>query len=111
MSYKTWYDKYVVDKNAVKGYNININLQLFSNKDLQKQTTKQIEKGIKSYRKQIHIHNDKINNPQKYVEDWDKMNKLNRDGLIRHWNKEINVFNKNINDNIEELKKRGVKID
>lgn len=83
----------------------------FLSKDLQKQTTKQIEKGIKSYRKQIHIHNDKINNPQKYVEDWDKMDKLNRDGLIRHWNREINVFNKNINDNIEELKKRGVKIE
>ncbi len=112
MTYETWRQKYVnVDKSEESGYNININLQLFANKDLPKQTIKQMEKGIKSYKKQIDIHNDKINNPQKYVENWDKLDKLNQDGLIRHWNKEIETFNKNIHDNIEELKKRGVEID
>jgi len=112
MTYDTWRQKYVnVDKSEESGYNININLQLFANKDLPKQTIKQMEKGIKSYKKQIDIHNDKINNPQKYVENWDKLDKLNQDGLIRHWNKEIETFNKNIHDNIEELKKRGVEID
>ena len=112
MTYDTWRQKYVnMDKSKESGYNININLQLFANKDLPKQTIKQMEKGIKSYRKQIDIHNDKINNPQKYVENWDKLDKLNQDGLIRHWNKEIETFNKNIHDNIEELKKRGVEID
>ena len=112
MTYDTWRQKYVnMDKSKESGYNININLQLFANKDLPKQTIKQMEKGIKSYKKQIDIHNDKINNPQKYVENWDKLDKLNQDGLIRHWNKEIETFNKNIHDNIEELKKRGVEID
>ena len=111
MTYDTWRQKYVnMDKSKESGYNININLQLFANKDLPKQTIKQMEKGIKSYKKQIDIHNDKINNPQKYVENWDKLDKLNQDGLIRHWNKEIETFNKNIHDNIEELKKRGVEI-
>ena len=104
-------NKDIVDKTLNKGYNIGVNLQLFANKDLIKQTNKQLEKGIKSYKKQIQTHNDKINNPQKYVEKWNKMSKMNQDGLIKHWNKEINVFNKNISDNIEELKKRGVNID
>ena len=104
-------NKDIVDKTLNKGYNIGVNLQLFANKDLIKQTNKQLEKGIKSYKKQIQTHNDKINNPQKYVEKWNKMSKMNQDGLIKHWNKEINVFNKIISDNIEELKKRGVNID
>lgn len=85
-----------------------IDLQLFAQKDLQKQSNKSLVKGIKSYKKQILLHRDKIKNPKKYVKDWENLSDENRNGLIKHWGKEEKVFIKNMDGNIEELKKRGI---
>lgn len=94
------------------GYNKNINefdLQLFSNKDKEIQTEAQLKKGINSDKKNIEKHKDKINNPQKYYEDWKDTSENVKNGRIKHWEKEISNFKKNIQDAEEELKKRGVK--
>ncbi|SUB57719.1 minor capsid protein [Peptoniphilus lacrimalis] len=94
------------------GYNRNIkefDLQLFSNKDKEIQTDAQLKKGINSDKKNIEKHKEKINNPQKYYEDWKDSSEDVKNGRIKHWEKEISNFKKNIQDAEEELKKRGEK--
>ena len=97
---------------AEKGYNeneIEFDLQLFSNKDKEIQTDAQLKKGINSDKKNIEKHKNKINNPQKYYEDWEDVSEDVKNGRIKHWEKEISNFKKNIQDAVDELKKRGGK--
>lgn len=89
------------NRNALK-----LNLQLFANLDTKKQTNKQLEKGITSYKKQIKIHIDKMKRPKKYYKDWDSKSTRFKKGCYKHWRKEIENFEKNLNDNIQELKRR-----
>ena len=84
MNYKSWYDKYVVDKNVDTGYNKNINLQLFTNRDLPKQTDKQLLKGIRSYSKQIENHEWKIRNPSLVYSEWDSFSEDRKNREIKH---------------------------
>ncbi len=82
-------------------------MQLFSEKDLSKQKTNSLKKGIKNFKKRISEHEDKINNPEKYISNWHKLDEREKAGLIKHWQKEIDNFNKSIQNRIDELKRRG----
>lgn len=84
-----------------------LDLQFFSEKDISKQKSNSIKKGIQSYKLRISEHTDKINNPDKYVKNWNMISERKQQGLIKHWNKEINNFKQSIKDRIDELKKRG----
>lgn len=90
-----------------KSSKMNIDLQFFAEKDIEKQKSSSLKKAIKSYKSNIAEHNDKINNPKKYIDDWDEKDVREQNGLKKHWQKEINNFNQSINDRIDELKKRG----
>ena len=85
-----------------------INLQRFAEKDIKKQRTAALKKGIRSYEKQIAEHKKKLENPAAFVEGWNGRDVREQDGLKRHWEKEIKVFQKSINDRVTELKARGV---
>lgn len=65
-----------------------------------------MRKGIRSYRKVIEQHAQKIQNPQLYDKVWDLKDDRQRNGLLRHWAKEIKVEQNSINTQLEELKKR-----
>lgn len=55
--------------------------------------TKEIQKGINSYEKQIALHKDKIANPLKYYPNWDKLEPRQREALInKRWPAEINMY-------------------
>jgi tetratricopeptide (TPR) repeat protein len=55
--------------------------------------TKEIQKGIHSYEKQIALHKDKISNPTKYYPDWDKLDSRQREALInKKWPAEIQNY-------------------
>lgn len=84
-----------------------LDLQFFSEKDISRQKTNSIKKGIQSYNLRIKEHSEKIKNPEKYVKNWNTFSEKRQQGLIKHWNKEIRIFKQSINDRIEELKKRG----
>lgn len=83
-----------------------LNLQLFAGRDLHKQTVSQLQKGIRKHLAQIDAHKKKINSPEQYYSDWNDAPEMVRQGRIKHWQKEIDVFTKNIADAQEELKKR-----
>ena len=66
-----------------------------------------IDKSIRSYEKQIRKHEDKIRNPEKYADRWKNMSPQEREGLLKHWQHEIETQKNNIRK-AEELKK-GIK--
>ena len=51
-----------------------------------------ILKAIKSLEYHINIHTDKINNPGKYISNWDKLSLREREGQLNYWYKEIDRF-------------------
>lgn len=57
--------------------------------DLDSAKEKQKAKAIKSLTKRIVEHQDKINNPQKHVKDWDAKSEQYKKGIVKYWEKEI----------------------
>ena len=64
-----------------------------------------LKKGIKSYRKRIKEHESKINNLKKTEKEWTGDKIRENIGLIKHWEKEIRAFNKNISDDLEKIRR------
>lgn len=75
--------------------------------DLYKQDSTSLKRAIRRYQKRIDEHKDKISHPEKYVLDWDTYDGRRRNGLLKHWNKEIQNFSVSIQRREDELKKRG----
>ena len=84
-----------------------INIQFFAEKDIQNQESISLRRALRKYERGIALHMDKIGNPQKYIADWESRDIRARDGMIKHWEKEINNFQRSIEDRISELKRRG----
>lgn len=75
--------------------------------DLYKQDSTSLKRAIRRYQKRINEHKDKISHPEKYVRDWDTYDGRRRNGLLKHWNKEIQNFSVSIQRREDELKRRG----
>ena len=75
--------------------------------DLYKQDSTSLKRSIRRYKKRIDEHKDKISHPEKYVRDWGTYDDRKRNGLLKHWNKEIINFSDSIQRRADELKKRG----
>lgn len=86
---------------------LKIDMQFFSEKDIEKQESSSLKRAMRKYKKRIEEHEDKINNPKKYIPDWESYDERKKQGLKKHWQKEISNFNESIDNRIEELKKRG----
>lgn len=86
---------------------LRINIQLFSEKDIANQESGSLKRAIRKYQKRTQEHQEKIDTPEKYVKDWYSRDERYREGLKRHWQKEIRVFEQAISDRIDELRKRG----
>ena len=84
-----------------------INIQLFAERDIVKQTSASIKKSFQKYERRILEHRRKIAEPRGYVENWDSLDSRRKEGLIRHWEKEIRYFQRSIDERMEELKRRG----
>ncbi len=58
--------------------------------DYQKKRNVELEKGIRSIEKQINLHIDKINNPQKHISQWNDLRSEQKKNLIeKKWNEDI----------------------
>lgn len=84
-----------------------LDLQTFAEKDLSKQKTSSLKKGLASFEEQIAEHRRKIAEPEKYVSGWESKDVREQKGLMKHWQKEISNFQESIDNRIDELKKRG----
>lgn len=94
-------------ENTVKSGKIKSNLQFFAEKDIKNQESNSLKRAIRKYQKRIDEHNEKIKNPEKYIEDWESLSSMKQEGLKKHWKKEIRNFNNSIDDRVAELKERG----
>lgn len=94
-------------ENSEKSGTMRVDIQFFANKSIAKQTDKQLGKSIASWKENVELHEAKIKNPENYVQDWNSLSDLQKNGLIRHWKKEIHYFKENVNDAEAELIKRG----
>lgn len=94
-------------KNKGKSGIISLNLQAFAEKDLSRQKTLSLKKGLASFKEQIVTHRNKIARPWDYIPGWDEMDERMKAGLKRHWEKEISNFQKSVESRIAELKRRG----
>lgn len=83
-----------------------IGLQLFAEKDLQKQNIPQLKKGIRNLQKQLALHEDKIKNPQKYYPEWEKLDDIKKSRSIKGWKFEISQFRAGIERREKEILKR-----
>jgi predicted RNase H-like nuclease (RuvC/YqgF family) len=57
---------------------------------------KELEKSIKSYKKQLAKHQDKLANPEKYVKDWHPTRVKGQEKQIKDWTIEVNNFSEKI---------------
>lgn len=84
-----------------------IDLQFFAEKNISKQRSASLKKGIRSYKEVIALHKDKIANPEKYFPGWDEIDPREQAGTLRHWQKEIKNAKQSMDDRIAELRRRG----
>ena len=95
------------DKISTKNSALLNNIQFFAEKDLAKQSSASLKKGIRSLEERIADHKQKIESPETFTEQWETMDERVKKGLLRHWKKEIEDFQEAVDNRIEELKKRG----
>ena len=88
---------------------IKVDIQLFANKNILKQKDSELLKSIEPWKKNIEEHTEWISNPPSHDKLWNSKNDMQRNGLIRHWEKEIKTFKKDIAEAEAELAKRGKK--
>ncbi len=93
----------IKEKDTIRG----IGVQFFANKTILKQSSAHLKKSIASWSANIAEHQAKIADPRKYDADWDTKSDTHKAGLIKHWQKEIQTFQNNVNEANDELKKRG----
>jgi tetratricopeptide (TPR) repeat protein len=72
---------------------VNQNRHVKMVRDYLDKPTKEVQKGINSYERQIAIHKDKISNPTKHYPNWDKLDPRQREALInKKWPAEIQNY-------------------
>jgi hypothetical protein len=86
---------------------VNIGLQFFAEKDIKKQESGSLRRAIRKFERNIELHRQKISDPKKYAKDWDTLDVREQNGMKKHWQKEIDTFQTNIDNRIAELKERG----
>lgn len=90
------------DKGTLK-----MKLQFFAEEDIYRQGSGSLKRAIRKYEKRVREHEDYLKEPEKHCADWDEKSIEEKEGLKRHWNKEIRNFKQSIKDREEELRKRG----
>lgn len=80
---------------------------MMAEKGLEDQPNSSIRKSIRKIEKSKKKHEDKIRNPQNYIEDWDGKDERYREGMIRYWRKEIEEKDRAIKRRKEKLRERG----
>ena len=77
--------------------------------DYSKMRKSEIQKSVNSLQKRIDEHEKKINAPSRYDLGWGEKSEVQRAGLIKHWQKEINVLKKQKQEAEEYLSGRRKK--
>jgi len=94
-------------ENTGKSGIIKLELQTFAEKDIKRQESNSLKRAMRKYDAKISLHEDKIQNPESHIPNWNQLDSRQQEGLKKHWQKEINNFRQSISDRVDELKERG----
>lgn len=83
-----------------------ISMQTFGNKNIAKMSDRELRKSIESWKNRAEEHKEYIQHPETHCPDWDFYAPRKQEGLQKHWEKEIQTFNKDIQDALDELERR-----
>lgn len=61
-----------------------MDLQIFSEAGLKNQSSNALRRGIRSLKRMIEQHLEKIENPKKFCPAWESMSEFEKAGEIRH---------------------------
>ena len=86
---------------------LKIDMQFFGNRNLQKMKSSQLIKSIKSWKHEIEEHKDKISHPDEHYPLWDTFDERQQNEYKKHWEKEIQTMQNDVEQAIIELKNRG----
>ena len=86
---------------------LKMDMQFFTEKDIKNQNSNSLKRSMRKFRDNIALHQDKIDNPQKYIPDWDALPDFRKAGAIKWWKREIRNYTNSYNERVDELKKRG----
>ena len=75
---------------------------------LSKQTDSQLLRSVNSFEKKLAEHQEKINDPSLYVQDWDSRNSWYKAGIVEKWRKEMENFETEIKIGKKIAKERGL---
>lgn len=89
------------------GNSSKMNIQFFAEKDIARQESNSLKRSMRKFEKRIVEHERKIETPEDFIDGWAELDPRKRQGLIKHWRKEIRNFQTSIDDRKSELKKRG----
>ena len=86
---------------------LRLNMQFFGSPNFHRQTTAEIKKSIRSLEARIAEHERKIAEPLSLYPEWESLSDKAKEGTIKHWEKEISNFRKQIEAAHNELKRRS----
>ena len=86
---------------------LKLDLQYFAERDLQRQNSNSIKRSIRKLSKRREEHKTYLVDPYEHAPDWDNLSEKEKQGLRKHWNKEIRNFTQQIEERKRVLKERG----
>lgn len=93
--------------NARRG-KMHTGIQFFAVPSFENQRDAALQKSIRSFVARIEEHQQKIADPAAYVPDWTEYAENRKEGLIRHWEKEIKTFTVQLEAAQKEAERRGI---
>lgn len=55
----------------------------------QGKSTREIQRAMRSYERQVELHRQKMRHPEQFVEAWDQKNSHAQRRLLRHWQDDL----------------------
>lgn len=86
---------------------LKLDLQYFAERDLQRQNSNSIKRSIRKLSKRREEHKTYLVDPYEHAPDWDNLSEKEKQGLRKHWNKEIRNLTQQIEERKRVLKERG----
>ena len=55
----------------------------------ERKSTAEIQRALRSYERQVELHQQKIHSPEQFVEAWRTLRSHAQSGLLRHWQEDM----------------------
>ncbi len=49
----------------------------------------EVQRALRSYERQVDLHQQKLSSPERFVKDWTKRSIRTQQGLLRHWQEDL----------------------